>query len=333
MPHLKIAYGSKSEEVEISEKDLLIYKEPPAVPMSRDVDRKIKESLYNPIGGKALPDLVRGASKIALIVDSWARPLMTCRKVLPIVIHELTNCGIPNENITVVMGHGVGAIPDQKIIETRLGKSFISSGIKFVVSEPFKRERQVFFGFSRLGTPVWIDKFVANAEVKIGIGLITSVIPQFGGWSGGAKCLVPGVAGCETIDRNHALFIYSPFNSTDNPGFQDRREIATLVGLDMIVNVIPTPGGELADIVSGDVIQAHDKGINIYRDLYQVSIPKKADIIVTIPATIVGCANFIEFPRDFFEGVLPIAETISRKEASIIFASPPGPQAMEAVAV
>ena len=62
-------------------------------------------------------------------------------------------------------------------------------------------EHHVKMGTTSRGTPVLINREVAGCDLKIGVG---ALIPHFeAGYGGGAKILMPGVSGIDTIAHNH----------------------------------------------------------------------------------------------------------------------------------
>jgi len=61
----------------------------------------------------------------------------------------------------------------------------------------------VYVGKTKRGHLIEINRWVMESEFKIGFG---GIIPHaFGGYSGGAKSILPGVASRETIIQNHVV--------------------------------------------------------------------------------------------------------------------------------
>lgn len=57
-------------------------------------------------------------------------------------------------------------------------------------------------------------------------------------------------------------------------------EVAQKVGLDMIINVILKDNHQPVDIVAGDFIKAHRKGIRTARRLFEKGIKEEVDIAI-----------------------------------------------------
>ena len=71
--------------------------------------------------------------------------------------------------------------------------------IKYENHHPY--ENLVYIGDSYKSTPIYINKTYYDAEVKIAIG---SVVPHpLAGYGGGAKVVLPGLCGIQTLEANH----------------------------------------------------------------------------------------------------------------------------------
>jgi len=57
-------------------------------------------------------------------------------------------------------------------------------------------------------------------------------------------------------------------------------DICRKVGLDMIINAVLFNGDRVFDLVAGDVETAHQRGMELSRQVYSVLIPEKADIVI-----------------------------------------------------
>ncbi|NIN68733.1 MAG: DUF2088 domain-containing protein, partial [Anaerolineae bacterium] len=166
----------------------------------------------------------------------------------------LNRAGIPDERITVVIARGLGLVPSVQSIEETFGPAVMARPVGRAVSA-IHRSGQRFLGFTRYGTPAWIDRNVTDADFVVGIG---SAFPSpWGGWSGGAKIIVPGVASSDTIQQNHSIMMRMTPGTWDHPGLADREEIACMAGLDFLVNLVLTPDGEIAAVGAGEFRQTH----------------------------------------------------------------------------
>lgn len=297
--------------------NLLIYHPLPEItPIpTEDVETTIRRGMADPLGAVPLSELVEGAKTAAIIVDDWARPAVTRHTVAPIVLNLLNEYGLSDERITVVMARGVGLSPSVETIDAAFGPALLERRVKKKISS-YHPSRLDFLGYSSLGTPIWIDDVVARADLVIGIG-ITFPSP-WGGWSGGAKIVVPGVAGAETIRQNHSLLMMGEMGSTDGEGLLDREEMARIAGLDLLINLVVNLDGQAVELAIGEVTQAHRHITQAYRQHYAVELTHKPDIILTTLDRFKGYPMINLYP--FVDGCLPAVELVADPGTTVIAA-------------
>jgi hypothetical protein len=131
---------------------------------------------------------------------------------------------------------------------------------------------------------VLINREVASCDLKIGVGCL---VPHFtSGYGGGAKILVPGAAGMETITHNHiALHQTYPDQVglgkvNNNPRRLDLEEAARIAGLDVVVNVVVNHKKENLGIFVGDFVEAHRQGVDFANRVYKTENPGKFDLLI-----------------------------------------------------
>jgi len=311
---IKIPYGDGEKSFKIDEKKLLYNIMPslPPRPTAEEEEAKVRGALDNPIGTERIEDFVKSGDRVALLVDDWTRPTPAF-KVAPLVLEELSGAGIKDEDVKVIIARGTHAPLNRGQLEAKLGRRIIE---RFRVQNHEPGENLMHLGASRKGTPVWINRAVMEADIKIAIGGICT--HPIAGYGGGAKIIVPGVAGIETINRNHSLADdpKAAIGVADgNPIREDMEDIARMAGLDFVVNVILNPQKEVIEVVAGDVIKAHRTGVEIYNQIYGVRVGKEADIVV------LGAS-----PRDatLYHGTfaLPCAVSMVKEKGTIIWVAP-----------
>jgi hypothetical protein len=150
----------------------------------------------------------------------------------------------------------------------------------------------------------------------VGIG---SAFPSpWGGWSGGAKIIVPGVASSDTVCHNHAMMMRVTPGTWEHPGLADREEIARMAGLDFLVNLVLTPGGEIAAVGAGEFRQTHRRMGQAFANLYSVPLPAKPDIVVTTVGWWQGPTFAMDSLYGFVDQSLPCLERIADPGATIV---------------
>ncbi|MDR3573385.1 MAG: nickel-dependent lactate racemase [Anaerolineaceae bacterium] len=278
--------------------------EPANLPGVADPAQETQRSLQQPVGSARLSELAKVGQKIVLVVDDGSRPTpVAC--ILPVIMEELKLAGVSLEQITLVPALGVHRAMEEQEITARIGSQWLPR-LRFANPDCDDPEKLAFLGTTKRGTPVHLNKLVAEADLIISIGCIEPhIIASFGG---GYKNLVPGVAGRETIAHNHALncrpdtfnMVGQPIDK--NPMRLDLEEAAGMLkGQVFIVNAVLNSALEVVRVVCGDPIAAHREGTRISASIYGVKLAGPVDIVIT---------NSRPMDQDLRQGVKALANTI-----------------------
>jgi hypothetical protein len=138
-----------------------------------------------------------------------------------------------------------------------------------------------FHSVSDLGTPIWVNRYVAEADFKVAIGRIAP--HEAYGYEGGFKMIVPGVSSFETILRDHSMN-FSRFCVPGVHGNPSRREadsIGARVGINFVVNIVVNSKHEPIKAFAGKVEAVHSQGIQFGdREVWGAFTSRKSDITV-----------------------------------------------------
>jgi len=240
----------------------------------------IQDAFENPIGTPSIRDLAKGKQRVVILFDDLARPTQT-DKLLPFVIRELRDGGIRDEQISLVCGYGCHRPLTRDEMIKKLGRKIVEN---YPVFNHNLYEHHEKVGTTSYGTPVFINREVAACDLKIGVGCL---VPHFtSGYGGGAKILVPGAAGMETITHNH-ITLHQTYPDqvglgkvNNNPRRLDLEEAARIAGLDIVVNVVVNHRKENLGIFVGDFVEAHRQGVDFANSVYGTENPGKFDLLI-----------------------------------------------------
>ena len=273
---IELGIGAGKQAVSIPDENVLGVLTPNDVTYDLTQEAEVRRALENPIGSKRLCELVRPGEKIVIITSDITRPLPSYI-LLPPLLEELEKGGIGEEDITLVFALG----SHRKHTEEEM--------IKLVGESVYRRIRCVdadttdcvHLGVTKRGTPVDIDRVVAQADKRICLGNIE--YHYFAGYSGGAKAIMPGVSTRAAIQANHSKMTDErafASNLEDNPVRQDLEEGAAMCGMDFILNVVLDEHKKIIHAVAGDGVKAHRSGCAFLDTLYLKTIDEKADIVI-----------------------------------------------------
>ncbi len=249
-------------------------------------------ALRNPIGTRPLSRLARGKEDVVVVFDDMTRPTRAY-EIVPHVINELKKAGIEDDNIRFVCANGSHGVFDREDFVKKLGESVIES---YPVFNHNPYANLVYSGRTKYGTPVEINAEVMACDLKIALGCIVPH-PYFG-YGGGAKMVLPGVAGVRSICHNHGDL--GGFSTAQNhrklhPSCEmaygrvneenilrlDSEEAARLTDLDIIVNVLVDLRRNSTSIFAGDVIEAQRKGAEVANEHYRTPVLSEADVVIS----------------------------------------------------
>ena len=245
---------------------------------------EIQTAFDNPIETPRIAELAKGKRSAAIIVDDLSRPT-PASEVAPFVLRELIQAGVPRREICFVVGGGShrGLTDDE--IAKKIGADIAAE--YEVVNHDFMAGNLRALGNLDSGLPIYINPVVADADFKICLG---GIYPHSSvGFGGGAKLILPGVAGYASIfyfheyypRRGHAVID----RRDDEPDHRDAAEaVAEILGLDVIVNIVTNTKREVGGVFVGDFVKAHRAGAQFALETYATRITdqvrKETDVLL-----------------------------------------------------
>lgn len=273
---IELPFGKEKKELNIPDANLLQVLMPNEVAPGPSGAEEVVRALEHPIDSPRLKELVTPGQKVVIVTSDITRP-MPSYLVLPPVLKELNDGGIPDSDITVVFALGSHRSHTEEEMKKLVGEEVYSRVACLDSKDDF-----VHMGTTSRGTPVDIFRPVAEADVRICLGNIE--FHYFAGYSGGSKAIMPGVSTRDAIQANHSRMIQEEAKAgalEGNPIREDIDEVCTkFVPISFIVNVVLDEKKIVRRCVAGHYIKAHREGCRFLDALYKVQIPKRADIVI-----------------------------------------------------
>ena len=237
-------------------------------------DEVIRSRFDAPIGTPRLRELARGRASVCILTDDLSRPT-PAHRILPFVLEELRAAGIEEKDVLVLIAFGCHRQMTRTELAWKLGEETLGR-VEVVCHDA--SDDLTFVGTTSFGTPLYLNRFLMECDLKIGLG---GIYPHGGpAWGGGAKILLPGAAGLETNRHNHKLKSGGHNGPLDNEMRLDMEEAARMAGMDAIANVVVNGRREAIGLFVGDVVAAHRAGVAFARDVCAVPGPEDADVVI-----------------------------------------------------
>ncbi len=274
-----LAYGTSGLDLRLDDDwDVQVF-EPRFVPGITDPRMALREALQAPIGSLPLAEYIHAGDTVGIVVNDMTRATPS-ELLLEALIAEMPH--IPPSNIRLFIALGTHRPANRAEIRRMLGP-FAGAGHEIIQNNAFDSDTQVSLGHTGSGNEIRINRELAGCSVKILTGFIEPHF--FAGFSGGGKAIMPGMAGLETILRNHcAKNIGDPKAAwgitQGNPIWEETREAAHRAGRLFLLNVALNRDQSITGIFAGDLDRAHARGVDFVRKTAMLTVEKAFDIVV-----------------------------------------------------
>jgi nickel-dependent lactate racemase len=255
-------------------------------------DEAIIAALRAPVAGPTLTELARqkmaeisAEMRVCIAVDDLARPTETWR-ILPTLLDDLNAAGLPDSQLFVVISLGTHRQMTRADLLKKLGEPVLR---RVKVRNHSAYQNLVTVGETSYGTPVEINKDYAEADLKIGVGMLSP--HGFAGYSGGGKIIMPGLAGFNTVLRNHRPVIKGLSGRTGQVKGNTRRadieEAARIAGMDWLVNTVSNARAETSAVFAGEPEAVFLTAAEAAQHTYRTEVAYQNDVAI-----------FNAFPKD-----------------------------------
>lgn len=246
---------------------------------------EIKAAISKPIGIPPIRELAKGKKEVVIIFDDMTR-VTRVAEIVPFVLEELAEAGIPDSSIRFIMALGCHGAKDRRDFVKKLGEDALA---RFPVYNHNPFGNCTYVGTTAtFETKVYVNEEVMKCDLKIAIG---SVVPHpTSGFGGGGKIILPGVTSFETVEHNHGAMykmvreegkpVAGMGNFDSNPLRIDIEEAAVLSGLDVIINCIVNTRGQTVSIFTGALKPAYAAAIQEAKTHYLTPRVEGKDIVI-----------------------------------------------------
>jgi len=309
---IDLPYGSATLQFEVPDDNLMGVYPPNHVRGVKDEKAALQHAINQPTGSEPLAQLAKGKKHVVILATDNTRPTKD-HIIVPAILQALSEAHIPKDRTKIVIARGQHRRMTAAEIEQKLGKSILDQ-VQVVQHDPDGPVLNI--GTTQRGNRILLNRLVAEADLVVGTG---DIVPHsFAGFGGGAKIILPGVCARETTQRNHLYVLEQDTRAGSIDGNAVRAEMeeaAEKAGLDFIVNTVMNHKGEIVKAVAGHPFKAHREGVNAARLMYEVPVPRKADVIV---------ASSSPMDLDFYQAskALEMGESAIRTGGQFILVSP-----------
>lgn len=273
-----LPFGRELLPVEVPESATVLL--PSAVQPLPDEAAAVLDALRAPLAGPPLRERLSASQSVAIVISDITRPVPN-QVLLGPILAELAAAGVPEAAISIVNGTGLHRVNTPDELVEMLGPE-IPRRYRIVQHVARDRSTLVEVGRSK-GVPVELCRAYVEAEMRIVVGFVEPHL--FAGYSGGAKGVMPGVAGADIVMSNHGAPNLAHHQAswcvTDgNPVFEEMRSITRLCPPQFLLNVTIDTERRLTGVFAGDLDAAHAAAVAQAARQYQDTLSHPYDVVV-----------------------------------------------------
>ena len=313
--NISIAYGKTGLSITVPDgTDIIQSTQLPGLSSETDA---IRQALHKPIQSPPLSEQVDSSSRIVVVHTDITRATPNDR-ILPVLLQELLDAGVPRDQITLVNALGTHRPQTETELRSMLG-DWVFSQFRCLQHNAFDDSLLVDLGTTSLHHPVRVHRLLVESDLRILTGFIEPHF--FAGFSGGPKGVLPSLAGFESVLSNHSRDMIAHPQATwgvleGNPIWQEMREVALKLPETFLLNVTMNERKEITGVFAGDLIAAHATGCQFVRDNSMVAVADPYDLVI-------ACNSGYPLDQNLYQSVkgMSAASQIVRKGGTIIMAA------------
>lgn len=255
------------------------YAELKAEKLDLSVPDLVRAALAAPVGTPPLAELVKGKQRIAIVVDDLTRPTPR-RPMLATLVEELEALGVSPGQIDVIIGGGTHRLLAQAEIQQAFGPALCER--LRISNHDCHAPDLVSVGTLARSGEVFLNRTFMEADLRIALG---SILPHpWNGFGGGAKLILPGIAGWDTIKRHHLALVTAKGvtfgNLADNPFHEEVYQAGKMSGVDLIVNAVYNANEDVKGVVAGHFEEAYRHGAQLCEQEMGVRFEEATDVTI-----------------------------------------------------
>ena len=223
-----------------------------------------QRALESPLKYPPLADGIMPGDQLAIVVDESV-PLAA--SVVRGVVSAAQSAGVESSAITVVA------------IDVEFGKTLraeLGEEVRVVIHDPEDSLNLALLGLNEKNERLLVNRSVFEADVVLPIGCAR--LPTIAG-SGVFDCLYPRLSDAETIGRMRTP---SQLRSQTRLAAARRKsdEAGWLLGVALVMQVVPSGDGGVAEIVAGDPRAVAEHCQESCENLWSYSVPRQANLVI-----------------------------------------------------
>jgi nickel-dependent lactate racemase len=284
--NIRLPWGSDALDLQVPDSWNLVFPKATETPRTGTQDEAaiVRQALDQPAESGPIFELDLRNKAILIIVDDTTRPTPAYR-FFHLVLDDLERAGAAADRITVMPALGIHTPMTEAEMAAKIGPHNLAR-VHWHNHNAFDESNMQSFGRTERGTPVELNRAVAEADVIVLIGMIEPHL--WAGFGGGLKSILPGVASAQCIGLHHAILAEPPYRinrvgmEPDANSFRhDLEDIRRLISARIFcLNVVLDHTERIIAAFAGDPVAAHRRGVKFNQKVSGRFLPQQVDAVV-----------------------------------------------------
>ena len=275
----------------------------------------VRAALEEPIAFPQLRTIARHKHSVVIVTADKTRGVPS-RITFPFILNELRAAGVDEGSVRLLVATGLHKGETMNDVRERLG-SELPDGLKVIIHDSDDQDQLTSLGKLSSGPPLLLSKAVVDSDLIVVEGIVEPHF--FAGFTGGSKMILPGLAGSETIMRNHGWRnIDDPRSRSgviDNPVRAEANEALRHLGPIFSINLVLDSQKRIVFANSGEMLASFVSAAEQVILHSKVQVTERPDVVLTTNGG-------YPLDRNFYQCVKGIAvpEEVVHKKSRIIMA-------------
>ena len=278
---IDLPYGHDKITVQVPSEKLIGVYLPRPLALVSDPTQALGEALSHPVSAPRLRDMAAKARRAAIAIEDATRPVPNSL-LIDAVMAELEAGGLSPQQVVVIVATGLHRPMSNQELVRALGRWFgIVACENHDANDPQRLTR---LGTTSLGTEISLNRSFLEADLRITTGDVE--YHQFCGYSGGVKCVYPGLTDAAAIRANHSRMDLpgtGPGAIDGNPVRQEIDEVGRMAGVSFNVSLAMDAEHRIVAVRAGDPSLSFRQACRFIDEIYAVEVPRRADLVIASP--------------------------------------------------
>ena len=245
-----------------------------------DPETAIQSAIAHPVGKRRLSNFPL-ESTIGIAINDKTRPIPQPNP-LRFLLDTLVEAGFVQKNIKIFICSGTHTPLAEEDLSEILSRDIIKH--HRIIVHDCDKSPLISLGKSNYNTPIFINEDYYNCDLKMCVGNIEP--HHFMGYSGGVKTAAIGLAGRETINRNHGMLTHPQARSGVyhlNPMRQDIEQIGKKIQIHFCLGSVINEEKKIRKILWGEPIPVMKAAIPHIKQNFVKTVSHPYDIVIASP--------------------------------------------------